>query len=78
MCSSDLSTVWFGGVPYYYANDVYYIWDSSRNGYVVVEPPANAADTSLPLIRLAAYSAQPVWKIGQPISVRHAISSPVS
>jgi hypothetical protein len=42
------STVWFGGAPYYYANDVYYTWDPTRNGYVVVEPPANAADPSSP------------------------------
>ncbi len=42
------STVWIGGIPYYYANDVYYTWDTARNGYVVVEPPANAANPSLP------------------------------
>ena len=38
----DYSTVWFGGVPYYYANDVYYTWNAAQNGYVVVEPPADA------------------------------------
>ncbi len=42
------STVWIGGVPYYYANDVYYTWDSAQNAYVVVEPPANAANPSPP------------------------------
>jgi hypothetical protein len=45
---SFYSTVWIGGVPYYYANDVYYTWDSAANGYVVVEPPANAANPSPP------------------------------
>ena len=33
------STIWFGGVPYYYANDVYYTWQHDRNGYVVTSPP---------------------------------------
>ena len=42
----EYSTVWYGGIPYYYANDVYYIWDPVKNGYVVVDPPANAANPS--------------------------------
>ena len=31
------TTVWVGGVPYYYANEVYYM--QSGEGYVIVEPP---------------------------------------
>jgi hypothetical protein len=42
------STVWFGGVPYYYADDVYYTWNPAQNGYVVVDPPANADQPSAP------------------------------
>jgi hypothetical protein len=42
------STVWIGGVPYYYANDIYYTWNPAQNGYVVVDPPANAAQPSAP------------------------------
>ena len=42
------STVWFAGVPYYYANDVYYTWDPGQNGYVVVDPPANAEQPATP------------------------------
>jgi hypothetical protein len=42
------STVWIGGVPYYYADDVYYTWDPAQNGYVVVDPPANADQPSAP------------------------------
>ena len=38
----DYSTVWIGGLPYYYANEVYYTWNATQNGYVVVDPPANA------------------------------------
>jgi hypothetical protein len=34
------STVWQGGLPYYYANDTYYMWDAAQQGYQVVEPPA--------------------------------------
>lgn len=34
------TTIWWGGVPYYYANDTYYTWDDSQQGYEVVQPPA--------------------------------------
>ncbi len=37
------STLWFGGMPYYYANDVYYAWREPQRAYEVVEPPAGAA-----------------------------------
>jgi hypothetical protein len=33
------STVWFGGVPYYYADDAYYIWSGDHHEYEVVAPP---------------------------------------
>ena len=33
------TTIWYSGVPYYYANDVYYVWDASRDGYLVTNPP---------------------------------------
>jgi hypothetical protein len=44
------TTVWFGGAPYYYADDTYYVWDQSQNGYEVVAPPgdADAATTEAP------------------------------
>lgn len=41
------STVWFGGLPYYYADNVYYTWAPDQNGYVVVDPP-NDADMPSP------------------------------
>jgi hypothetical protein len=39
------ATYWYGGVPYYYANDVYYTYDQSYDGYVATDPPpvANSA-----------------------------------
>ena len=42
------STVWIGGFPYYYADDVYYSWEPAQNGYVVVDPPAGAEQPSAP------------------------------
>jgi hypothetical protein len=42
------STVWFGGVPYYYADNVYYSWQPDQNGYAVVDPPDNADEPSPP------------------------------
>jgi hypothetical protein len=33
------STFWFGGVSYYYVDDLYYRWSPARYGYVVTDPP---------------------------------------
>jgi hypothetical protein len=33
------ATYWYGGVPYYYANDVYYTYDPGYEGYVATDPP---------------------------------------
>jgi len=33
------ATYWYGGVPYYYANDVYYTWNPSYDGYTATDPP---------------------------------------
>jgi len=32
----------FGGIPYYYANDAYYVYRDPQQGYQVVEPPLGA------------------------------------
>jgi hypothetical protein len=37
------STVWFGGVPYYYADNTYYLWRPEQRQYVVTAPPPDAA-----------------------------------
>ena len=42
------STVWLGGNPYYYADNVYYTWQPDQNGYAVVDPPDNADQPSAP------------------------------
>jgi hypothetical protein len=33
------ATYWYGGVPYYYANDVYYTYNPGYDGYVATDPP---------------------------------------
>ena len=40
----DYSTYWWGGVPYYYADDNYYTWDADANAYQTVEPPVQVAN----------------------------------
>lgn len=44
------ATIWSRGIPYYYANDVYYTWRHNRNGYVVTDPPEEIRDEEAPLI----------------------------
>jgi hypothetical protein len=31
--------LWWDGVPYYHANDYYYVWNGAANGYSAVAPP---------------------------------------
>jgi hypothetical protein len=38
------STYWWGGVPYYYADNTYYRWDGSAGQYLTVAPPAGLAN----------------------------------
>jgi hypothetical protein len=33
------ATYWYDGIPYYYANDVYYTWNPSYDGYTATDPP---------------------------------------
>ena len=33
------TTVWWDGLPYYYANDTYYLWSDDQRQYQVVAPP---------------------------------------
>ena len=34
------STIWWDGIPYYYANDTYYTWNADQDQYEVIQPPA--------------------------------------
>jgi hypothetical protein len=42
------STYWWGGVPYYYADDNYYIWNRGAGQYETVQPPAEVASQAGP------------------------------
>ena len=42
------TTVWSVGVPYYYANDVYYV-ERPGSGYVVAAPPMEASSVPAPI-----------------------------
>lgn len=33
------STLWWNGVPYYYTDDIYYVWNNNIGGYQAVIPP---------------------------------------
>ena len=44
------TTIWYNSIPYYYANDVYYVWRPDRNGYVVTEPPQQIVEQTPPVI----------------------------
>jgi len=33
------STYWWGGIPYYYADDTFYTWDGSVGQYETISPP---------------------------------------
>ena len=35
-----LSTYWWGGIPYYYADSNYYIWNGTVGQYQTVAPPS--------------------------------------
>jgi len=44
------ATVWIRGTPYYYANDVYYMWRPELNAYQVTRPPIAETEPEPPLI----------------------------
>ena len=55
------ATYWWGGIPYYYANDVYYTWNPGYDGYVATDPPPVAdqsgAETPAPAPAVAGPDA---------------------
>jgi hypothetical protein len=42
------TTLMLGGVPYYYANDAYYVWRAQEHQYEVVDPPQVESATVTP------------------------------
>jgi hypothetical protein len=53
------STTWWDGVPYYYADNTYYVWNGTVNQYETVSPPSElqsqAAAQSPEVSELIAY-----------------------
>jgi hypothetical protein len=53
------STLWWEGVPYYYADNAYYRWNGGVGQYETVRPPSQvqsqAAGQSAPVSELIAY-----------------------
>lgn len=51
------STLWWDGVPYYYADDTYYRWNGAVNQYETVSPPPGleAGGPSVSASELIAY-----------------------
>jgi len=47
---SFYTTIQIGGIPYYYADGTYYRWYPDRNGYMVVEAPAEADKIDVPVV----------------------------
>jgi hypothetical protein len=62
------ATYWWGGVPYYYANNVYYTWNGDSSGYVVTDPPpADTEDSGSSASSDGTYdSAEPGSNAGSP------------
>jgi hypothetical protein len=52
------ATYWWGGIPYYYVNNVYYTYNPDSNGYVVTDPPP-AEDSAPPPTDGSYDSAEP-------------------
>src|SRR5260221_564432 len=60
------ATYWWGGLPYYYANDVYYTWSPDYSGYVATDPPP-LNDSSAPGSATSS-DAPPPEASSQPLS----------
>ena len=39
------ATYYWGGIPYYYVDNNYYVWDSGANSYQAVDPPTGLTTT---------------------------------
>ena len=60
------STYWWGGVPYYYADNTYYRWDSEVGQYETVAPPAEIQDQVVAPGAAAAQGGAPSDLIAYP------------
>ena len=49
------ATFWWGGMPYYYWNNLYYTWNPGYNGYVVTDPPPTAGSDEGGFVTLVGF-----------------------
>ena len=52
-------TYYWGGLPYYYADGSYYLWDNGVNEYQEVDPPSDANLSQTPPQGAAASAGTP-------------------
>jgi hypothetical protein len=52
------TTLWYGGLPYYYADHAYYMWSSDQNAYEVVQPPPGTPESAVNSDQPYAYPLQ--------------------
>ncbi|WP_455211119.1 DUF6515 family protein [Kaarinaea lacus] len=50
------TTIWIGSIPYYYANDIYYVWRADLNGYEVTSPPVKEDEPPPPYVADELYA----------------------
>ncbi|MGB6452815.1 MAG: hypothetical protein WBE92_18850 [Steroidobacteraceae bacterium] len=53
------ATYWWGGIPYYYGNNAYYVWDGDAGEYEQVTPPADFSPNGPPTSAPDANGAPP-------------------
>ena len=67
------ATFWWGGMPYYYWNNLYYTWNPGYNGYVVTDPPPTAGSDEAG----AAMGDDPSGVTAAPAAPRRRVSQAV-
>jgi len=68
-----VATYWWAGVPYYYVNNVYYVWSPADDGYIVANPPPVEGDTG---DQGSWYSDPPATSNGAPNGAPPPASAP--
>jgi hypothetical protein len=65
------ATYWWGGLPYYYYNSLYYTWNPGYSGYVVTDPPpAAGTDSGEGAVDASQYSNPDASQSGGPQAPR--------
>ena len=62
------ATFWWGGIPYYYWNNLYYTYSPGDNGYIVTDPPPVAGSAGSDTGTEDSYSGAGAAPAGAPSS----------